>query len=136
MKYTPFLRVLGIGGNSIGDQGILAIAEALAEVSELATLSVGGCDFGNEGMQAVASALHHLPLLKTLWINWNRFDDVGAREFVRVIDVLRGGQLIALSGVLLSQYAKELGCPKGVIADLTNDDDANRAILDFIRHRK
>jgi len=51
------VTTLALGGNSIGDEGAKAIAEALKVNAVVTTLALGNNNIGNDGAKAIAEAL-------------------------------------------------------------------------------
>lgn len=81
------LEVLDSGGNGIGDDGCVAIAEAISRsvnASRLIELHLDHNSISNIGARALLSALRERQAagnpLRTLWINGNQIDDTLARE--------------------------------------------------------
>eukprot|EP01045_Picozoa_sp_COSAG04_P014547 COSAG04_NODE_1095_length_8308_cov_5.921793_5_plen_524_part_00 len=67
----PNLRVVVVSGNALGDDGMAALAEALADCASLEELHFVGCGVGGAGFGAVAAVVPHWPRLRVLSADCN-----------------------------------------------------------------
>ena len=120
----PNLRTVLAGGNpALGDGGVVALAEALADCASLEELSFFGCGVGGAGFEAVAAVVPRWPRLRYLHAYSNpgpsdalgralaaalpslpdaeRFDLVGSRLGEEAAAELRAAEAAAGSAVKL-----------------------------------
>ena len=73
--------------NNIGDDGAIALAEALENNTALEELSVGNNIIGDTGATALAEALETNIALKTLWLYSNNIGDNGAIALANALTI-------------------------------------------------
>ena len=71
------LTTLSLAGNSIGDEGVVALADGMKSNASLRALSVSCCDFSDDGAIALASLLEHGSHLQTLHLQGNEIGEAG-----------------------------------------------------------
>jgi len=79
---------LGLGGNNIGDEGAVKIAESLMNNSTLTTLGLGSNNIGAEGAVKIAESLMNNSTLNTLGLDDNNIGESGKNK---VREAWRGG---------------------------------------------
>jgi len=67
LPYVPHLHTLHVSGNSIGDEGVTALAAALGNVPHLHTLDVSDNSIGDGGMTALAAASFNTYLIELVY---------------------------------------------------------------------
>jgi Leucine Rich repeat len=72
------LKVLDLRGNSIGDEGVVALARSLKKKSALTELHLNENDISSTGAASLASVFKHGSPLKELHLSFNDIDDGGA----------------------------------------------------------
>ncbi len=87
--FNRVVTALGLGGNNIGDEGAIAIAEALKVTAVLTKLDLSGRNFiGDDGAKVIAEALKVNAVLTELDLRFNSFmGDAGGKA---VQDAVRG----------------------------------------------
>jgi hypothetical protein len=76
--YDDALRSLNFCSNQIGDEGALALGEALKLNSTLTYLQLGQNNISNKGALALGSALESNPVLTSLSLASNKIGNEGA----------------------------------------------------------
>ena len=71
--------------NAIGDDGAVALAEALHHNSTLKELYLSTNSIGDDGAVALAKALHHNSTLKILYLSYNGISDDGAVALAKAL---------------------------------------------------
>jgi hypothetical protein len=79
------LESLDLSSNAIGSGGACALAQALPRAGRLAVLNLQSNAIGDEGTRALAGALPGLALLKELWLGGNLIGDEGACALAAVL---------------------------------------------------
>lgn len=67
------LHSLNVSFNSIGDDGVVTLADALRKNSRLHTLNINNCKIGTKGATSLAESLQHCTSLTSLDISSNLF---------------------------------------------------------------
>ena len=81
MMVNHSLQELYMNGNSIGDDGISAIAKELGNC-KINVLSVSQCDITLTGARSLATALSSHPTIRRLWLQRNPITVEGAQLIV------------------------------------------------------
>ena len=92
--------------NNIGDQGAIAIAEALKFNAVMETLYLGSNKIGDLGATAIAGALQVNAVLKTLYLTDNKIGDAGAAA---IADALRVNGVLTALNQALNLHGNKLG---------------------------
>ena len=88
------LEHLNLNDNSVGDDGIHALASGLATNRGLRTLNVTANHVGDEGARHLASALAKNAVLHTLLARHNNIGDAGAAKLAKGVEA--SGSLVVL----------------------------------------
>lgn len=85
---SPYLEILELSKNEIGDDGAEHIANALKdEELDLKNLILRDCSIGNRGTKRIAEALKHNKSLKRLNLSWNfQIDDEGIKALAESLE--------------------------------------------------
>ena len=94
MKTTAMVTSVDLRANSIGDDGVKAIAEALKINAVLTTLVLDYNSIRDEGAIAIAEALKVNAVLTELWLGGNNIGDTGANA---IADALKSGTAVVLN---------------------------------------
>eukprot|EP00985_Skeletonema_marinoi_P007535 scaffold3316_cov94-Skeletonema_marinoi.AAC.18 len=78
----PSLKALGLGNNSIDNEGLSSLTAALVNCTSLERLDLSKNDFSNEGLSALAAALANCTSLKWLDLSDNDFSNEGLSVLV------------------------------------------------------
>lgn len=79
--FQPPLKILDLGHNAIGDEGAIALADAVAKECSLYELHVGANDVDDAGLDAIAKACHQPNNLRYVAAWGNRFGPAANAEF-------------------------------------------------------
>jgi len=85
LSHLQSLRYLSLLGNSLGDLGCSAFADALPSLPSLMTLILSSNNIGNTGCTALAAALPSLPSLTTLGLSNNNIGDAGCSDLATAL---------------------------------------------------
>ncbi|XP_072019714.1 uncharacterized protein [Amphiura filiformis] len=77
-QYTPALRHLNLGDNSIGSDGASVLAQSFQHTPALQHLDLGWNSIGSDGASALAQSFQHTPALQHLHLHYNRIGSDGA----------------------------------------------------------
>jgi hypothetical protein len=72
-------------GNSIGDEGVVALADGLRSNDSLRALNLGYCGISDEGAIALASLLSHGSHLETLDLRENQIGEAGMKALANAL---------------------------------------------------
>merc|ERR1711969_337725 len=102
----PNLRAVLVATNrELGDGGVAALAEALADCASLEWLSFSECGVGRAGFEAVAAQVPRWPRLRDLWAVGNPGpSDALARVLAAVLPSLPDAEGFSLSGSGLGEF--------------------------------
>lgn len=84
---------------AIGDQGALALSEALRQSPSLMNLDAAWCGIGSEGARALVGALFGMPSMVRADLQMNRIGRAEARRLDEASRALEGGRQFSL-GIL------------------------------------
>ena len=94
-------------GSNIGDDGAVALAEALRHNSTLNSLNLYGNNIGDAGAVALAKALHHNSTLNSLGLNSNNnIGEKGTHQLVQALTVNKSIDILTLP-LTCEKYAKQ-----------------------------
>ena len=83
LKDLTQLQKLDLSWNTIGDDDMLSLAEALKEMNHLHTLDLSRNEIGDDGIKVLAelfgNSKQYLCNLQVLILNFNKFSEVGAK---------------------------------------------------------
>ena len=71
------LNELELGGNEIGDKGIIILSKGLINLMKLEILDLRENNICSKGMKFLSESLNHLKYLKIINLNWNSISDEG-----------------------------------------------------------
>jgi hypothetical protein len=80
------LQTLNLGGNTIGNEGLITLVTALRSNRTLKTLDIQYNRIGNDGVLFFANELKYNIALKKLVIHDNEFDDMGALSLYKAME--------------------------------------------------
>jgi len=87
---NPYLRLLALGQNNIGEKGAIALADAIAALdksTDLSYLRISNNNIGDNGAIALANVLKLNTALTNLECNSNNITDIGAIEIAEALKI-------------------------------------------------
>jgi Ran GTPase-activating protein (RanGAP) involved in mRNA processing and transport len=107
----PLLETLELDFNRFGDEGVVAMANALVSVPQLTALDMAGVGMTVTSASALSAALRHTPGLLNLSIYANPLGDEGAIVVAAALAHVPQLELLCLSHCSLSNglFSKKLG---------------------------
>jgi len=93
---TDNLKELWLGSNSIGDEGVKAIAEYLKYNTTLQILSLGANNIGEIGASYLADALENNNTIMKLFLSYNKIGDKGATALLKSLNKNYSLQILAV----------------------------------------
>ena len=102
LKTNSILTTLGLGYNNIGDKGVIGIAEVLKINTTLIKLHLGNNKVSNKGIIALAKALKTNTTLKELYLENDKIYDIGGRAIVKIFKTNTTLTFLDLSGSKIS----------------------------------
>ena len=70
LKYIEHLMELELGGNEIGDDGLIILSKGLINSLDLEILDLKENNIGSKGMKSLTETLKNLKNLKIINLNW------------------------------------------------------------------
>jgi hypothetical protein len=86
-NFMPVVTILDLGHNNIGDEGAIAIVEALKVTAVLTKLELYGNNIGVDGAKAIAEALKVNAVMTELELCGNKIGDEGAEAIAEALKV-------------------------------------------------
>ena len=84
LQYIEHLMELELGGNEIGDDGLIILSKGLINSLDLEILDLKENNIGSKGMKSLTETLKNLKNLKIINLNWNSISDEGIISFSKV----------------------------------------------------
>jgi len=100
---VPILNELRFQNNKIGEDGAIAVANAVAGIESLITLVLSGNAFGDEGAIAVAKLITDLFNLELLGMGGNQITDKGIDALADAIEKMESMKYLTLTSNLITE---------------------------------
>eukprot|EP00607_Mallomonas_marina_P011221 CAMPEP_0182423934 /NCGR_PEP_ID=MMETSP1167-20130531/10039_1 /TAXON_ID=2988 /ORGANISM="Mallomonas Sp, Strain CCMP3275" /LENGTH=159 /DNA_ID=CAMNT_0024603321 /DNA_START=203 /DNA_END=682 /DNA_ORIENTATION=+ len=139
------MKALDLGGNMIGDDGVISLADVLHTNQSLKILELWENNIAERGVMGIARMLQNNKRLDTIDLRKNTVSDTAAKALAEAIASNSYTKLHRVIGVDLSPYVEVMGVPPSVVPQRDEKADErrahrhnsidNKAILEHLRHK-
>ena len=126
---APSLRVLRLGENDLGPDGMAALVPGLTSLESLQELNLNANRLTVRGATSLAEALHTCTSLSSLALNFNFLDEQGTRSLAPVL-----GGLASLTDLDLSFNDMGPGGVSALVEGFSNDNHVGFVRLDLAKN--
>ena len=104
-KNTSLARLV-LFGNSIGDEGVVALVDGLRGNESLRALGLSACEISDQGAIALASLMEHGSHLEALFLQGNEIGEAGVKALANALKHNQSLQYLQIAYVFVSRRAE------------------------------